>query len=134
MKLPDSYYRYAEESLDEEKKSVRDRISIRLLRNLAIELEKEALEKEIKATDILRKILIYEGVLDPGDVAFGGRKKNLSRYLDKIDIGYDLPQRKIFHLPINRYSKIKIYRYLIEKNMTVSQFFEKILAKQKQRS
>ena len=134
MKLPDSYYRYAAEELDESKKSIRDRISIRLPRNLAIELEKEALEKEIKATDILRKILIDEGVLDPGDVAFCGRKKNLSRYLDKIDIGFDLPKRKIFHLPINRYAKIKIYHYLIKENMTVSQFFQKILAKQKQRS
>ncbi len=130
MKLPNSYYRYAAESLDEEKRGIKDRISVRLPKDIAIKIERTALEGETVATDILRNVLIESGVLDPGDAKLSGSKKNVSRYLDKMDLSYDLPRRKTYHVPISRYAKIKIYRYLINKKMTVSQYFEKILAKQ----
>ena len=128
MKLPDSYYRYAAEGLGEEKKRIKDRISVRLPKDIAIKIERTALEGETMATDILRNILIDSGVLEEGDVELSGHKKNISRYLDKMDLGYYPPKRKMYHVPISRYAKIKIYRYLIDKNITVSQFFVKILA------
>lgn len=123
-RLPDIYFKYAKRGLREESREIRDRITVRLPQDFACAIEIISLSQSIAASDVLKQMLVDDGILDRGDVTFSKKGKRISRYLDKMQLDKIKEKRKTFHLLMSEYARIKVYRAMIAKKMTVSEYFE----------
>jgi len=132
VKLPNSYYRYADidlESLDKINKR-KTNISINLSSLIACKLEKLALNLNKPVQEILKLILIEEGVLDEDDLDFSNRKKISSKFLgvncEKLG---NIGTTKIFRVHLSEFAKAKVMKFLLDVGYDASFFFKKSLAK-----
>jgi hypothetical protein len=132
VKLPNSYYKYADidlESLDKINKR-KTNISINLSSLIACKLEKLALNLNKPVQEILKLILIEEGVLDEDDLEFSNRKKISSKFLGvNCNQLKDIGTTKIYRVHLSEFAKAKVMKYLLDAGYDASFFFKKSLVK-----
>jgi len=134
VKLPKSYYKYADVALDDlDKKEEKELLSISLSTLIACKLEQLALKEEKPVQEVLKRILIEEGVLDEGDVTFSNRRKASSKFLGAdCDELKDTGTTKLYRIQLSEYAKGKIIKKMLDLGFDLSFFVRKSMVRKRE--
>jgi len=132
VKLPKSYYKYSDidiETLDKNE-SRKANLAISLSSFISCKLEQFALMQRKPVQEVLKWILIEEGVLEEEDLEFSGRNKSSSKFIG-VDCNElkDIGTTKLYRIFMSEYAKAKVIKYLLKKEYDASFFFKKSLVK-----
>ena len=131
IKLPKSYYQYANADLSKlDKEYLTEKISINLSSYVACKLEQLAVHENLPVQDVLKKILIEEGILYESDVVFSGRKKAKSKFLgEDCEKFKDIGTAKLYRITLSEYAKAKVLKQMVELGFDLSFFIKKSMVK-----
>lgn len=131
VKLPKSYYQYADADLSNlDREHLTEKISINLSTFISCKLEQLAVYKNLPVQDLLKKILIEEGILDEEDIVFSGRNKTKSKFLgEDCEKLKDLGTIKLYRITLSEYAKAKVLKQMVDLGFDLSFFIKKSLVK-----
>lgn len=135
VKLPKSYYQYADIDLEKLKNvDQHENITINLSSFLSCKLEQIALQKAKPVQEILKLILIEEGVLDEKDVEFSGRSKSSSKFFN-VDCEElrDIGTSKLYRIKLSIFAKAKVLKKMVELGFDLSFFIKKSMVKKSEK-
>ena len=131
IKLPKSYYKFADADLNEfDKEKSTELITVNLSSFVSCKLEQLAVHENMPVQDVLKRILIEEGILDEEDVVFSGRKKASSKFLgadcEKLK---EIGTSKLYRISLSEYAKAKVLKQMVELGFDLSFFIKKSMVR-----
>lgn len=131
IKLPKSYYQYSNLDLSKLDKVNEDAsVTINLSAYISCKLEHLALDMQKPVQDVLKLIIIGEGVLTEDELVLSGRDKRSSKFFG-VDCSNlkDIGATKLYRVFMSEYAKGKFMQKLLNDELDASFFIKKSLVK-----